>query len=121
MKPSKKLILTGVFLLTTLTAGTAGFTAGRFYEILTAEEHRAARDARTAGLSLRTERYLPSCDELRQEGLPRIVPKGDDYFLVLPRKDDVYVMGIGLEPGKPPVSYWWGADLSNELNRCKEK
>ena len=64
---------------------------------------------RKSELRERTDLYSPSCEELKNLGIPKLVKKGDDYFFVHTTKDYFRVFGINISPGKAPETYWWGA------------
>ncbi len=78
--------------------------------------------ARQDALQIRTEEYLPPCEELGQaRHTPTVTRQGEDYFLTIVHRDTVRVIGLNLPPDKPPLFAWWGASLAGEQERCREQ
>lgn len=71
------------------------------------------------GIERRTEAYQPSCSELMNREKPSLVKNGNDCFFVHATEHYFYVVGINIDPGRPPAIHWWGADTSFALKNCK--
>jgi len=98
-----------------------GFYAGYIWSSLTSLNSFHKWSERRAKLQIRTEEYLPSCEELRNRGLPKIVKKDSDRFFVEVQDDYFIVFGFNAEPGKPPITAWWGSGLKAHLKQvCSE-
>lgn len=100
--------------------GVCGFFAGRLYETMSRDEHAREMEKRERLLALRTEKYQPSCKELKHQGLPSLTKQDHDYYFVHTRSNYYHVVGINTDPEKPPVTYWWGAGLASALAACTD-
>ena len=70
------------------------------------------------GIQTRTEGYQPSCEEILNKGLPKLIKNENDYYFVHTTNDDFYVFGINIEPGHPPETWWRGAEIEEVLSNC---
>ena len=95
-----------------------GFKAGCFYDTYTSNQYLAGQSRRHKALDSRTNAHEPSCEALRQTGIPGLVKKGNDYYFVHVETDYFHVMGINFMPGKPPAMTWWGGGRKAALEGC---
>lgn len=73
-------------------------------------------------IQLHTESYDPSCEELKNKEIPKIVRQNNDFFFVNVSNDYYHVFGINVDPSEQPVLFWWGAELESTLEqKCAEQ
>jgi hypothetical protein len=97
-----------------------GAFLGYFMGIFQNYEGRVDLTKRKNELQIRTESYKPSCDDLKAVGKPRLIRKGSDRFVVDASENYFVVFGLNADPGKVPVTAWWGADRAAALAQfCK--
>lgn len=99
---------------------SSGFLLGILYVADPACSPKRKLSKRQNEIQLRTEQYQPSCEELKNKGLPVLVRQKNDYFFVNVQNDYYHVFGINTDPSEPPVFSWWGAGLESTLEqKCK--
>jgi len=117
----KKTTLAGYIIGAILLMGL-GFIGGYFMGIFNSLKEAREWSERQRAFQVRTEAYEPSCDELRKIGRPSVVKRGHDRFVVHVSEDSFVVFGFNAEPGKAPVTAWWGAGRKEALNQaCGKK
>lgn len=119
-KPLLKTII--IVIIACLLFGYSGFKIGVIYSALTQETIEKTKEQRQKDFNIRTDKYIPSCEELTKKDIPSIVKQNNDYFFVHKDKGYFYVVGVNFSPRKKPITSWWGGNLESELKRCsKEK
>lgn len=75
---------------------------------------------RTRALQNRIEGYVPTCDQLKSEGIHGPVHVSQDYVLVQVGPDYFHVLGFNTDPGIPPSLGWWGAGRQESQRQACE-
>ena len=96
-----------------------GYVLGRLAAAPGADRDDAAVRARRAALREVAEAYEPSCAELEKLGLTTVLERGETNLLLFVTADRFEVVGLDLRPGKPMVSYTWGAGRAYALESCR--
>ena len=110
------------FTLIVLLILTAGVFIGYFIGLFNAYGDRVKMSKRQEDLQIRTESYQPSCDDLKKVEERRIVKSGNDTFVIEVSENYFVVFGLNAEPGKVPVTAWWGASREEALKQaCGKK
>ena len=98
-----------------------GILVGYFFGSFSGYRSHTKISERQESLQNRTEAYYPSCEELRRLGNSRLVKRDKDYFFVSVSEEYFVVFGFNAEPGKVPVTAWWGASRKEALRQaCDE-
>jgi hypothetical protein len=95
-----------------------GIFMGYFIGVFQTSGHRVDFSKRKEALQIRTESYEPSCDELKKVGKPRVTKQGKDTIVVDVSEDYFVVFGLNAEPGKVPVTAWWGAGRAAAMKQA---
>jgi hypothetical protein len=106
-------------LLATAALLAGGYLLGRLTAPRGPEAAGADLAVRRQALRAVAEAYQPSCDELSRHGLSRVLEQGDTYLLLQNTEDRFQVIGLDLEPGRPPVTYSWSAGRAYALEACR--
>ncbi len=109
------------FTLATLLILLSGVFIGYFIGLFKSYGGRVEFSKRQEELQIRTELYQPSCADLKEIGMPKIVKKGNDTFVVEVSENYYIVFGFNAEPGKTPVTAWWGASREDALKQACDK
>jgi len=98
-----------------------GVFIGYFIGLFKSYGDRVEVSKRHEDLQIRTESYQPSCDDLKGVGKRRIVKKENDTFVIDVSENYFVVFGLNAEPGKVPVTAWWGASRAEALKQACDK
>ena len=110
----------GFISISAILFGT-GLYIGYYIGMLKSYRDYIELSKRQESFQVRTESYQPSCEDLKYSGKLKIVQKGNDTFIVDNSENYFVVFGFNNEPGKVPLTAWWGASRSDALkNACKE-
>ena len=94
-----------------------GYLGGLFSEY----KSRYSFSQRQEAFQNKTEAYSPTCEQLRAVGNPQMIQQRNDYFVVSASEDYFVVFGFNAEPGKVPVTAWWGAGRHEAIRQtCGE-
>jgi membrane protein YqaA with SNARE-associated domain len=102
-----------IAIVSSTLGGLVGFIAGTCSDM----KSQIKATQRQKDMQLKTEDYSPTCEQLKSVHMPQFAKKGNDYFAVVGSEKYFVVFGFNAEPGKVPVTAWWGADRDEAIKK----